>query len=55
MNPDDENPRDRSRRLRVESTKEEQELWRQLGAQRFAGFKFRRQHRLVLTSLIFVA
>ena len=46
MNPDDESPRDRGRRLRAESPPEEQKLWRQLSAKRFGGFKFRRQHRI---------
>ena len=46
MNSDDENPRDRGRRLRAHSTKEETELWKRLRAKRFAGFKFRRQHRV---------
>ena len=46
MNADDESPRDRGRRLRAESTAEEQKLWRYLRAKRFAGFKFRRQHRI---------
>ena len=46
MNADDENPRERSRRLRTESTPEERKLWRHLRAKRFAGFKFRRQHRI---------
>ena len=35
-----------ARRLRREQTEEEKELWRALGAGRFAGFKFRRQHPL---------
>jgi very-short-patch-repair endonuclease len=38
MNPEDESPRERGRRLRAESTDEEQKLWRQLRAKRFAGF-----------------
>ena len=38
--------RARGRRLRAESTPEEQKLWRHLRAKRFAGFKFRRQHRI---------
>ncbi len=46
MNADDESPRDRSRRLRAESTPEERKLWRHLRAKRFGGFKFRRQHRI---------
>ena len=33
-----------ARRLRREHTAEEKELWRDLRAGRFAGFKFRRQH-----------
>jgi very-short-patch-repair endonuclease len=47
MNPD-ETPRDRARRLRAESTAEEQKLWRHLRAKRFGAFKFRRQHRILL-------
>src|SRR5436190_14583556 len=35
-----------ARRLRREQTKEEKELWHALKAGRFAGFKFRRQHRV---------
>ena len=46
MNPDDESPRERGRRLRAGSTKEEQKLWRHLRAKRFGGFKFRRQHHI---------
>ncbi len=46
MNSDDETPRDRGRRLRAESTDEERKLWKHLRAKRFAGFKFRRQHRI---------
>src|SRR5579872_6681421 len=46
MNPDDDSPRARGRRLRAESTTAEQKLWRHLRAKRFAGFKFRRQHRI---------
>jgi very-short-patch-repair endonuclease len=46
MNADDESPRDRGRRLRAESTSEERRSWRYLRAKRFAGFKFRRQHRI---------
>ena len=46
MNAEDESPRDRSRRLRAESTTEEQTLWRQLRARRLGGFNFGRQHRL---------
>ena len=46
MNPDDESPRERGRRLRTESTPEERKLWRHLRAKRFGGFKFRRQHRI---------
>jgi very-short-patch-repair endonuclease len=34
------------RRLCAESTNEEQKLWPQLRAKRFAGFKFRRRHRI---------
>ena len=41
-----ENPRDRGRRLRAESTDEERKLWAQLRAKRCGGFKFRRQHRI---------
>jgi very-short-patch-repair endonuclease len=33
-----------ARRLRREQTDEENTLWRKLRADRFAGFKFRRQH-----------
>ncbi len=44
MNSDDEPPRDRARRLRVESTALERKLWAHLRAKRFAAFKFRRQH-----------
>jgi very-short-patch-repair endonuclease len=33
-----------ARRLRRQQTEEEKELWRDLRAGRFAGFKFRRQH-----------
>ena len=33
-----------ARRLRRNQTDEEKELWRALKAERFAGFKFRRQH-----------
>ncbi|PYJ55273.1 MAG: hypothetical protein DME24_25185 [Verrucomicrobia bacterium] len=40
------NPRANARRLRHEQTKEEKELWHALRAGRFAGFKFRRQHRV---------
>src|SRR5262249_3849598 len=39
-----ENPRDRSRRLRQESTGAEKKLWAELRAKRLEGFKFRRQH-----------
>jgi very-short-patch-repair endonuclease len=46
MSSDEENPRDRGRRLRAESTDAERKLWKYLRAKRFAGFKFRRQHRL---------
>ena len=46
MNSQAESPRERGRRLRVESTNEERKLRRQLRAKRFAGFKFRRQHRI---------
>ncbi len=46
MSASGETPRDRGRRLRAESTEEERKLWRHLRAKRFAGFKFRRQHRL---------
>jgi very-short-patch-repair endonuclease len=46
MNPDDDSPRERGRRLRAQSTTAEQKLWRHLRAKRFAGFKFRRQHRI---------
>jgi very-short-patch-repair endonuclease len=42
----DESARDRGRRLRAQSTKEEAELWKHLRAKRFGGFKFRRQHRI---------
>jgi very-short-patch-repair endonuclease len=48
MNADSESPRDRGRRLRAESTPEKQKLWRYLRAKRFAGSKFRRQHRIGL-------
>jgi len=40
------NPRANARRLRHEQTKEGKELWHALRAGRFAGFKFRRQHRV---------
>ena len=33
-----------ARRLRLDQTDEEKQLWRALRAGRFAGFKFRRQH-----------
>ena len=46
MISDGETPRDRGRRLRADSTDEERKLWKHLRAKRFAGFKFRRQHRL---------
>ena len=46
MNPKEESPRERGRRLRAESTAEEQKLWLRLRAKRFGGFKFRRQHRI---------
>jgi len=46
MNSDGETPRDRARRLRVQPTKEEAELWKHLRAERFGGLKFRRQHRI---------
>ena len=46
MMSDHETSRDRARRLRADSTKEEQKLWRHLRAKRFGGFKFRRQHRI---------
>jgi len=35
-----------ARRLRRNSTKEEKQLWRDLRAGRFAGFKFRRQYAI---------
>ena len=44
MNCEDENLRDRGRRLRAQSTPQEAELWQHLRATRFGGFKFRRQH-----------
>jgi very-short-patch-repair endonuclease len=40
----DMNPTGNARRLRREQTKEEKQLWHALRAERFAGFKFRRQH-----------
>ncbi|HEY2106638.1 MAG TPA: endonuclease domain-containing protein [Candidatus Binataceae bacterium] len=46
MNLEEETPRERARRLRTESTAEELRLWTQLRGKRFAGFKFRRQHRI---------
>ena len=46
MNPEDETPRDRGRRLRAESTDEERKLWKHLGSKRLGKFKFRRQHRI---------
>ncbi len=46
MSSDGENPRDRGRRLRAQSTKEEAGRWKYLRAKRFGAFKFRRQHRL---------
>jgi len=38
------NPIATARRLRRDQTDEERQLWRELRAGRFAGFKFRRQH-----------
>ena len=38
------NPIQTARQLRREQTEEERSLWRALRGQRFAGFKFRRQH-----------
>jgi very-short-patch-repair endonuclease len=46
MSSADENPRDRGRRLRAESTEQERKLWAHLRAKRCGGFKFRRQHRI---------
>ena len=46
MNCEDENLRDRGRRLRAQSTPQEAELWQHLRAKRFGGFKFRRPHRI---------
>ncbi|MGO9059999.1 MAG: endonuclease domain-containing protein [Candidatus Binataceae bacterium] len=46
MSSEDELLRDRGRRLRVECSDEERKLWEHLRAKRFAGFKFRRQHRI---------
>src|ERR1700719_4075583 len=46
MSSEDENQRDRGRRLRAESTDEERKLWAHLRAKRCGGFKFRRQHRI---------
>src|SRR5258708_2599086 len=46
MSSEEENPRDRGRRLRAASTEEERKLWAHLRAQRCGGFKFRRQHRI---------
>jgi very-short-patch-repair endonuclease len=46
VNCENENLRDRERRLRAQSTPQEAELWQQLRAKRFGGFKFRRQHRI---------
>ena len=46
MSSADENPRDRGRRLRAESSDEERKLWAHLRAKRCGGFKFRRQHRI---------
>lgn len=46
MNGYDQTPRERGRRLRAESTGEERRLRKYLRAKRFAGFKFRRQHRI---------
>ena len=46
MTSDDETARDRGRRLRAESTGEERKLWAHLRAQRWGGFKLRRQHRI---------
>jgi very-short-patch-repair endonuclease len=44
MSSEDENTRDRARRLRAESTDGERKLWNRLRAKRLAGFAFRRQH-----------
>ena len=46
MSSADETARNRSRRLRAESTDEERKLWAQLRAKRLGGLKFRRQHRI---------
>jgi very-short-patch-repair endonuclease len=46
MTSDDETLRERGRRLRSQSTEEEQKRWKRLRAKRFSGFKFRRQHRI---------
>jgi very-short-patch-repair endonuclease len=46
MPADDEQPRERGRRLRAESTDQERKLWQHLRARRFNGFKFRGQHRI---------
>jgi len=48
MNSEAKLLRDRGRRLRTECSNEERKLWQHLGAKRFAGFKFRRQHRIGL-------
>src|SRR5216684_1922112 len=46
MSSEEENPRDRGRRLRAESTEEERKLWAHLRAKRCGRFKFHRQHRI---------
>jgi very-short-patch-repair endonuclease len=39
-------PTGNAKRLRRKQTREEAQLWQTLRAGRFAGFKFRRQHRV---------
>ena len=49
MSSADETARDRGQRLRAELTSEERKLWAHLTAERWGGFKFRRQRGLVAT------
>ncbi|SRR5260370_9948390 len=44
MSSEDEDPRDRGRRLRAELSYEERKLWAHLRAKRWGAFKFRRRH-----------
>ena len=46
MTSADENPHDRGRRLRTESTEQEREVWAHPRAKRCNEFKFRRLHRI---------